>query len=218
MLKLYHLPISFNSRRVWICLLEKKLDFKLVEMKLDGDQYQSEFLKMNPFHHIPVLEADGFPIIESFAILDYLETKYPTPALLPSDPQDLAIVRMVQMVTLTEFIPAMTPLLRQMMGFGEETPEKIEQSKEKIGVVLNFFAEKLRRSPYFGGENLSLAELVAGTAIPFLPQMGIEMEDYPKIKAWCDRLMQRSSWQETQPTPEAIAAFKSQMKELMSKR
>ena len=72
MLKLYHVPISANSRRVWITLLEKRITFEQVLLKLDGEQLQPEFLEMNPFHHIPVLEDDGFVIIESLAILDYL--------------------------------------------------------------------------------------------------------------------------------------------------
>ena len=69
MLKLYHEPISPNSRRVWITLLEKELEFELVEVKLDGAQFQPEFLALNPFHHIPILVDDGFNIVESLAIL-----------------------------------------------------------------------------------------------------------------------------------------------------
>ncbi len=62
MLKLYHQPLSFNSRRVWIALLEKKLQFELVELKLDGDQFSPDFIALNPFHHIPVLVDDGFRV------------------------------------------------------------------------------------------------------------------------------------------------------------
>ncbi len=60
MLKLYHNPISSNSRRVWIALLEKEIPFELVSLNLDGDQFQPEFLALNSFHHIPVLVDDGF--------------------------------------------------------------------------------------------------------------------------------------------------------------
>ena len=81
MLKLYHDPISPNSRRVWVALLEKELEFELVPINLNGDQLQPEFLALNPFHHIPVLVDNGFRVLESLAILDYLEAKYPTPAL-----------------------------------------------------------------------------------------------------------------------------------------
>lgn len=91
MLKLYHEPISPNSRRIWITLVEKGLEFELVEVKLDGEQFKPEYLGLNPFHHIPVVVDDGFNIVESLAILDYLEAKYPKPAMLPTDAKDLAI-------------------------------------------------------------------------------------------------------------------------------
>lgn len=54
---------------------------------------------MNPFHRIPVLVDDDFTVVESLAILDYLETKYPEPAMLPKEPKDLAVLKMVELVT-----------------------------------------------------------------------------------------------------------------------
>ncbi len=48
MLKLYHSPLSPNSRRVWIALLEKDIPFELVPLNMDGDQCQPEFLALNP--------------------------------------------------------------------------------------------------------------------------------------------------------------------------
>lgn len=216
MLKLYHQPISVNSRRPWIALLEKGVDFELIEMKLDGDQFQPEFVALNPFHHIPVLVDDDFRVVESLAILDYLEAKYPTPALLPKEAKALGTVRMVEMVTINELIPAMNPLFRQMIGFDDD-PRKVEEAKQKSATALAFFEQLLGDGSYFGSEQLTLADIVAGSSIPWLPQMGLALEDYPKLNAWCDRLMQRPSWQTTQPSPEAIEAFKSRVKVLMAK-
>lgn len=211
MLTLYHAPISPNSHRVWITLLEKGLEFELVEVNLGGDQFKPEFLAMNPFHHIPVLVDDGFNIVESLAILDYLEAKYPTPAMLPKDAKDLAIVRMVQMVTVNELLPGADPLVPQMLGLPGGDPEKIEQAKQKTATVLKFFENLLGDRPYFGGENLTLADVVAGSVTPWLPRGGISLSDYPKLNAWCDRLMARPSWQATEISREAIEAFKSLM-------
>ncbi|NJM70764.1 MAG: glutathione S-transferase family protein [Scytonema sp. RU_4_4] len=219
MLKLYHNPLSVNSRRVWIALLEKKLEFELVELKLDGDQLQPEFLEMNPFHHIPVLEDDGFTVLESLAILDYLEAKYPAPAMLPRDAKTLATVRMVEIVTVNELLPAMNPLISQMMGFPDgNNPQKLEQAKEKAAMVLKFFEKLLGNGSYFGDEQFTLADIVAGTAVPWFPMLGFPLIDYPKLSAWAERLMQRPAWQTTQPTQETIDAFKSRMEALMKQR
>ncbi|MEH2387402.1 MAG: glutathione S-transferase family protein [Nostoc sp.] len=209
MLTLYHAPISPNSRRVWITLLEKGLEFELVEIKVDGEQFKPEFLAINPFHHIPVLVDDGFNIVESLAILDYLEVRYPTPAMLPKDAKDLAIARIVQLVTVNELLPATTTFLPQFLGLPGGDPEKIEKAQQKIATVLKFFENLLDDRPYFASHNLTFAEVVAGTVVTRLPRVGISLSDYPKLSAWCDRLIVRPTWQATEPTPEAIEAFKS---------
>lgn len=218
MLTFYHTPLSINSRRVWVALLEKELSFEAIEVNLSGEQYKPEFLAMNPFHHIPVLVDDGLTVIESFAILDYLEARHPTPALLPTAAADLALVRMVQMVTLNELVPSINPLTRQMMGFGEVDAETVDAAKQKAALSLAFFAAKLGDNPYFCGEQLTLAEVVLGTFAPWFEGLGLPMQDYPNLQAWTQRLMQRPAWSTTQPTPEMIAAFKDRMKALMAQR
>nr|WP_208492054.1 glutathione S-transferase family protein [aff. Roholtiella sp. LEGE 12411] len=215
---LYHASISPNSRRVWITLLEKGLEFELVEIKLNGEQFKSEFLAINPFHHIPALVDDDFNVVESLAILDYLEAKYPTPAMLPKDAKDLAIARMVQLVTVNELLPAATTFLPQMLGLPGKDPEKIEQAKQKVSIVLKFFENLLDNRPYFGSHNLTLAEAVAGTVVPLMPTVGVSLSQYPKLSAWCDRLIVRPSWQTTQATPEAMEAFKSVMAARMAQQ
>ena len=52
MLKLYYTPISMNSRRVWVALLEKQIAFEPIALNLDGDQFKPDFLAINPFHRI----------------------------------------------------------------------------------------------------------------------------------------------------------------------
>ena len=187
-MKLYHTPISTNSRRVWVALLEKNLDFELIEIHLDGDHLQSEFVAINPFHCIPVLVDDGFTVFESLAILDYLETKYPEPAMLPKEPQDLAVVKMVELVTINELGPALSPLISEKMGWGNPEPQAIEKAKGKVNTVLAFFEGLLDDRPFFGSNNVTFAECVAGTVVPLRSwQVGVSIDGYPKIQAWCDR-------------------------------
>lgn len=214
---LYHSPLSPNSRRVWVTLLEKGLEFELVEVKLDGEQFNPDFSAISPFHHIPALVDDGFNIVESLAILDYLEAKYPTPAMLPQDVKERTIVRMVELVTVNELLPAAVPLFPVMLGLPVGDLEIIEQAQQKIATVLKFFENLLGDRPYFGSQNITLAEAVAGTVIPWLPRAGVSLSDYPKLSAWRDRLMARPAWQATDATPEAIEAMKSRMAARMAR-
>lgn len=84
-----------NPRKVRIYLAEKGLELpvKLVDLRA-GEQRSPEFLKMNPFAGVPILELDDGTIIpESLAIIEYLEEIYPEPPLIGADPVTRALVR-----------------------------------------------------------------------------------------------------------------------------
>ncbi len=208
MLTLYHHPLSANSRRVWILLLEKNLPFELVPLKLDGDQLQPEFLELNPFHQVPVLVDDGFRVVESLAILDYLETKHPTPPMLPILPQAVAVVRMVQLLTLTALRPALTPLTYQMLGVKTYEPQALETARQEVETVFKFFEQLLGDLPYFGGEALTLADITASPSVLSCRYLDVSLQPFTKLRAWSEWLLQRPAWQTTEPSAEAIAAFK----------
>jgi glutathione S-transferase len=191
------------ARRVWRTLLEKEIIFEPVIMKLNGDQLQPEFLEINPFHHIPVIVDNGFRVVESLAIMDYLEAKYPTPALLPKEAEALAKVRMVQMVTTNELLPKMIPLM-----FEEKDSVNYLQANEHIDKVLGFLSECLGNGSYYAGEHFSLADIVAGTDLSLLLKLGISLSNYPNLQDWFERLMQREVWQQTELSVEDFERFK----------
>ncbi|MEC4819543.1 MAG: glutathione S-transferase family protein [Scytonema sp. PMC 1069.18] len=203
MLKFYYNTRSPMARRVWRTLLEKEIPFEPILMSLNGDQLQPEFLALNPFHHVPVIVDNGLQVIESLAILDYLEIKYPSPMLLPKEPQVLAVVRMVQMVSTNELVPKVMPLILE-----SENSPKLVQAKEHINKVLQFLSERLGDNSYFGGEQITLADIVAGTDISLLPKLGVQLNHYPTLHDWFERLMQREAWRKTELSQEEFEQFK----------
>ncbi len=211
MLKLYYNPLSPNARRVWLTMLEKQIPFEPMIVNLDGDQLEPEFLAVNPFHHIPVIVDDGVRLVESLAILDYLEAKYPTPALLPSDPVDLAIVRMVQMVVTNELFPVLVPLI--VSGDGTSALENL-----KLVTVLDFLEEQLGDRLYFGSDRLTLADIVAGTAMVYFPLLGVKLLGFPKLQGWLDRMMARPVWQQARLSQENWEQFRRRVKVLVRLR
>ncbi|MGL5792845.1 MAG: glutathione S-transferase family protein [Waterburya sp.] len=218
MLKFYYSRLSINARRVWVTLLEKNLEFEPVMLKLNGDQFQPDFLQINPFHHIPVLVDNEFKIFESLAILDYLEAKYPSPSFMPTDAQGIAKVRMLELVTVNELPPASIVLMKEMLDVTVEE-QKIEQAKQTMATTLQYFeANLLAYQAYFLGEQLTYADIVVGTAVAAIPNLGISLEPYPKITKWLENLNQRPSWQQTAPSPEDIEKSKAVMKAILQRR
>jgi glutathione S-transferase len=211
MLQFYYNPLSPLSRRVWITLLEKEIPFTSILVNLkEGEQFKREFLAINPFHHVPVIIDDGLRILESLAILDYLECKYPQNPLLPKDPSQLAKVKMAQMVANSELASLVIPLINET----EDSPQ-LKKAKRKITRILNFLAELLADDAYFGGHSLSLGDIVAGNAVILVSKLGFDIGQVEQIKKWCDRLMQKQVWQQTQPNDEQMAIFKQTVQELI---
>jgi glutathione S-transferase len=212
MLKFYYNPISVNARRVWVVLLEKQIPFEPILVNLDGDQFHDDFTAINPLQRIPAIVDNGFRVVESLAILDYLEAKYPTPSFMPSEPEAIAVVRMIETMTVVELQPATIPLTRPLVGL-ETEPRKLEAAQQRVATVLQFFEALLNGQTYFVKEEFTLAEVVAGTLVPSLP-----LENYPHLKAWSERLVQRESWQQTVASPEAIKAALPNIRKILERR
>ncbi len=217
MLKFYYNPISSNACRVWIALLEKQIPFEPILVKLDGDQFDPGFTAVNPLQRVPVIIDHDFRVIESLAILDYLEAKYPSPALMPSQPEAIATVRMVAMLVVNELQPAMMLLTRHFLGLGAEQ-RQLDGAQARIIAVLQFFEELLDRRSYIVGDAFTQADIVGGIAVLSLSQMGINFDDYPGLNAWSERLTQRDSWQQTQPSPAAIQAALPNVRKILTQR
>jgi glutathione S-transferase len=211
MIKLYQAATSFNSRRVSMTLLEKGLDFETIEIQLDGQQFQPEFLAMNPFHHVPVLVDGDFTVVESLAILDYLEAKYSHPRMLPTDANDLAKVRMVEMLVVNELAPAMIPLYPKMLGIGEGDPLQVAPALLKIKTSLQFLEGLLDARPFFGSDKITLAETVAAPIITTLSLASISLAEFPKLNAWMTSIQQRPAWSASEATPAQWAALQQRM-------
>jgi glutathione S-transferase len=93
MITLYDAPRCPYCARVRIALAEKGVEYETVEIDL-ADRPPWLYEK-NPLGKVPVLEEDDFVLPESHLINEYLEERYPEPALLPADPADRALVRLL---------------------------------------------------------------------------------------------------------------------------
>ncbi|MCZ6764613.1 MAG: glutathione S-transferase family protein [Alphaproteobacteria bacterium] len=87
MLKLYTARNSICTQKVFITLDEKSLAFDTEQVNLfTNEQYDPEYLKLNPKGVVPTLLHDGHAIVESTLICEYLDETYPQTALVPDDP------------------------------------------------------------------------------------------------------------------------------------
>jgi glutathione S-transferase/RNA polymerase-associated protein len=97
MLTLYEHPLSPYAQKCKIALLEKGVPFQLkMPAAIGTGQVDAEFLKASPRGEVPALVDGDFAVFDSTVILEYIEDKYPSPAMLPRDPRLRAKARMIE--------------------------------------------------------------------------------------------------------------------------
>jgi len=175
-LTLYDAPRCPYCARVRIALAEKDVEFETVEVDLRNRP--AWIYEKNPTGRVPVIEEDDRPLPESAVIMEFLDERYPEPALLPADPADRAQVRLL-IFRDAEFTD---PYYAFRRGEGFEEFDK----------QLRRFDGLLAEHPYLGGAEYSLAD------IAFVPwvlrardMLGIDFEPYPALAAWLARLEER---------------------------
>jgi len=107
-MKLYTFFRSSASYRVRIALNLKGLRYEQVPIHLrrgGGEQLLPAYKAINPQGLIPTLEDGGHILTQSLAIIEYLEERYPSPALLPRDPAHRATVRSMALAVACEVHP-----------------------------------------------------------------------------------------------------------------
>jgi maleylacetoacetate isomerase len=86
MIELYSFFNSSTSYRVRIALELKGIEYKYNAVNIrEGDEYQPQYMELNPSKSVPVLVDDDLTLTQSMAILQYLDERYPEPHLIPRD-------------------------------------------------------------------------------------------------------------------------------------
>jgi len=130
-LTLYHSVESTCAQKVRFVLSKKGLDW--VEHRLNlrkGEQFDEDYLKLNPKAVVPTLVHDGKAVRESSVIAEYIDDVFPDPPLRPADPHERAQMRLVMKAFDEEMHPGIGILsyaifLRHQMN-KLKTPEELK--------------------------------------------------------------------------------------------
>ncbi|OAY77513.1 Glutathione S-transferase 3 [Ananas comosus] len=202
-LKVYGMAMSTNTVRVVAAINEKGLDYELALVDLrTGAHKQPDFLALNPFGQIPVLQDGDVVLFESRAINRYLATKYKGSGeeLLPAGSAALEVWLEVEA---QQFGPAISELVFQLfikplLG-GATDAAAVEAQAAKLGKVLDVYEERLAKNKYLAGDEFTLADLNHMPYINYLmktPKAEL-IAARPHVKAWWDAVSARPAWQKT---------------------
>ena len=197
-MRLHWHPFSIYPRRVRIALHEKGIPCEEVLVDLPGGGLQTDaFRELNPFGQVPVLEDGGLVLYESVAILEYLEERHPTPALMPvGDPAARARTRQLMLAAGDYLAP---PFKRWAARFftPEPTWDHADQARaaDEIAAHLDVLEAMLADGrPHLAGA-FSLADVCYAIFVCELEtaELGRLLASRPRVHAWVDRLNARAS-------------------------
>ena len=117
-MKLFTYWRSQAAYRVRIALALKGLAMEKVTLDLlAGDQFAADYQALNPEGVVPTLiDGEGQPLVQSLAILEYLDEKYPDPPLLPKELRARAHARAVAQMVAMDAHPFIVPRVRKYLA------------------------------------------------------------------------------------------------------
>jgi RNA polymerase-associated protein len=178
MLTLYDADRCPYCARARIALAEKGIDHEVVPVDLANRP--AWIYEKNETGRVPVLEEGAWILPESSVILEYIEERYPEPALLPADPAERALAR-VWIFRHDDFTAPYYALRRGDDGAAARFDEQLT----KLDAALD-------EQPYLTGAEYGLADIAY---VPWVlrarDMLGVSLDAFPAIRSWLGRLEDR---------------------------
>jgi maleylacetoacetate isomerase len=167
-MKLYTYWRSQAGFRVRVAMRLKGLPIEKISFDLlKGHQFDPEYLKLNPMGAVPALidEEGAPPLVQSLAILEYLDEKYPDPPLLPKDLRARAHARALSQMVAMDAHPLIVPRVRKYLEdeLHLDEPTRLRWMHHWLGkashAVEQTLANDARTGTYCVGEQVTIADL-----------------------------------------------------------
>jgi len=208
-MKIYGFPLSPFVRKVVVVAKEKGIEVEIVPV--NPMQPSDEFRAVSPYTKIPAIDDGGFKLADSSAIAHYLEAKYPTPALLPADPEARAKAIWFDEVADTVVMAAGGAMVFNRFVkprfLGQDCDEAAAQAAEEAVTGRLGYLEGVLGDGWLDGE-FSLGDIAIASVFRTFEYAGwrLDAAASPRLAGWYGRVRERPSWQAAAAIEEAIMA------------
>lgn len=176
---------STSSYRVRIALALKGLDYQALPVNLlKGEHRADDYRAVNPQGRVPALRTEsGEVLVQSPAIIEYLEEVYPQPALLPAAPEARAKVRGVAALIGCDIHPLHNvSVLNQLRQLGHDEEQVNQWIGHWIGQGLAAVEQLIGDNGFCFGETPGLADLYLIPQLYAAERFNVELTAYPRIR------------------------------------
>jgi glutathione S-transferase len=201
-MKLYGHPLSSCTRKALIVAAEKAAEITLIPIDvLGGEHKQPPYLARHPYGVIPALDDGGFVVVESRAIIRYLDAVLPGASLTPTDPRARARMDQWMSVDPSYIAPKLVTLvgqrvIRPHLGLATEV-EVAATAERELAQALAPIDRALADAPYLAGAAFSLADVSLMPYIAGAHFVGAQaaLADLRHVQRWWAEVSARPSWQ-----------------------
>ena len=211
-MKLYTYFRSSASYRVRIALAYKGIAHEAAYVSLVKAEHQADaFRGVNAQGPVPALEDGGQVLIQSLAIMEYLEERHPVPPLLPKDPVERAYVRAVAQIIACEMHPLNNlrtlKHLRKALKLDEEGVNTWYRHwvAEGFGMLEAHLEREKRHGKYCHGDAVSMADCCLVPQVFNAQRYDCDLAPYPTLMRIFDDCMKLDAFAATQPMKQADA-------------
>ncbi len=198
-MKLYDSFRAPNPRRVRWAMAEKNItDIEVVVLDVfKGEHKTAEYLAKCGLPNVPALEFDdGTAITESVAIVRYLESLYPTPNLMGLDAREMAQIEMwtrrTEMMLANPLMLSVRHTHPALAALDTQIPAIAETNLAGANRTLKFFDRRLGQSAYLAADRVTMADIIAATAIDFARMIKFKPpQELENLNRWYEGMMAR---------------------------
>ena len=212
-MKMYGFFRSGTSHRTRIVLNLKQIDYELLPISLMKNEHkQASFKAINPQGFVPVLAINDQLLIQSPAIIEWLEESHPEHPLLPSDAFGRAKVRALAAVVGCDIHPInnkrILDYLRQVLKLDDQQVEQWCQHwiDEGFSALETLLAADENRGDFCYGQQPTLADAYLIPQVDSSKRFHVDLSKYPNIQRIYDACMALPAFQTAAPMkqPDAV--------------
>ena len=212
---------SLASFRVRIALNLKNLPAEVVFVDIDANAHRADdYRRINPQMALPALvEDDGTVLVQSLAILEYLDETHPQPPLLPKDARGRARVRGIALMVACEGHPLLVPRVRRYLDHElnlrdtQQDAWRRHWTIETLAAIEARLAGDKETGRFSHGDAPTLADICLVGHVSVAVTQRIDLANYPTVKRVFETAMALPAFAKAHPlaqpdTPEAMRKSK----------
>jgi maleylacetoacetate isomerase len=205
-MKLHNYFRSSASFRVRIALNLKQVDYDYIAHHLrQNEQRAPDFLALNPQGFVPALDDEGDVLIQSLAIIEYLDETRPNPPVLPGPPGDRARVRGLAQLVACDIHPLnnlrVLRYLRDPLGHDEAAVKSWYNHwiADGLAAFETLVADDDRTGTFCHGDEPGLADICLVPQMVNAQTYDLDMAPYPTLNRVYERCMTLDAFHRAHP-------------------